>query len=206
MDNTKLGAVEQRWVADLAPFDFELKFRRGRDNGNADALSRMSGGEVQAAVDEVIHTTRLPLHVQEVLTAANVSAYVHSQVLNLSGEGPMNNQKLQDLQKSDHTISRVTYFVSRKKAPSRAEKSAESPETLKMLRQWKRLIVTDGVLFRSIRTPCREQKKQLVVPQNTILKQLHDDMGHQGIERTTQLARERYYWLDMTADLSLIHI
>ena len=50
----------------------------------------------------------------------------------------------------------------------------------------------------------REQKKQLVVPQTTsktILKQLHDDMGHQGIERTTQLARERYYWLDMTADI-----
>ena len=101
LDNAKLGAVEQRWVADLAPFDFELKFRRGRDNGNADALSRMSGGEVQAAVDEVIHTTRLPLHVQEVLTAANVSAYVYSQVLNLSGESPMDNQKLQDLQKSD---------------------------------------------------------------------------------------------------------
>ena len=204
LDNAKLGAVEQRWVADLAPSDFELKFRRGRDNGNADALSRMSGGEVQEALDEVIHTTRLPLHVQEVLTAANVSAYVHSQVLNLSGEGPMDNQKLQDLQKSDHTISRAIYFVSRKKAPSRAEKSAESSETLKMLRQWKRLIVTDGVLFRSIRTPSREQKKQLVVPQNTsktILKQLHDDMGHQGIERTTQLARERYYWLDMTADI-----
>ena len=133
-----------------------------------------------------------------------MSAYVHSQVLNLSGEGSMDNQKLQDLQKSDHTILRAIYFVSRKKAPSRAEKSAESSDTLKMLRQWKRLIVTDGVLFRSIRTPSREQKKQLVVPQNTsktILKQLHDDMGHQGIERTTQLARERYYWLDMTADI-----
>ena len=85
LDNAKLGAMEQRWVADLAPFDFQLKFRRGTDNGNADALSRISGGEVQEAVDEVIHTTRLPLHVQEVLTAAHVSAYIHSQVLNLSG-------------------------------------------------------------------------------------------------------------------------
>ena len=164
LDNAKLGAMEHRWVADLAPFDFELKFRWGRDNGNADVLSRMSGGEVQAAVNEVIHTMRLPLHVQEVLTAANVSAYIHSQVLNLSGEGPTDNQKLQDLQKSDHTISRTIYFVSRKKAPSQAEMSAESPETQKMLKQWKRLIVTNGVLFRSIRIPSREQKKQLVVP------------------------------------------
>ena len=204
LDNAKLGAMEQRWVADLAPFDFELKFRWGRDNGNADAPSRMSGGEVQAAVDEVIHTMRLPLHVQEVLTAANVSAYIHSQVLNLSGEGPTDNQKLQDLQKSDHIISRTIYFVSRKKAPSRAEMSAESPETQKMLKQWKRLIVTNGVLFRSIRTPSQEQKKQPVVPQTTsktIFKQLHNDMGHQGSDRMTQLARERYYWLDITADI-----
>ena len=27
LDNAKLGAMEQGWVADLAPFDFELKFR-----------------------------------------------------------------------------------------------------------------------------------------------------------------------------------
>ena len=44
-----------------------------------------------------------PIYVQEVLTAANVSAYVHSQVPNLSGEGPTDSQKLQELQKSDHT-------------------------------------------------------------------------------------------------------
>ena len=190
LDNAKLGAVEQRWVADLAPFDFELKFRRGRDNGNADALSRMSSGEVQEAVDEVIHTTRLPLHVQEVLTAANVSAYIHSQVLNLSGEGPMDNQKLQDLQKSDHTILRAIYFVSRKKAPSRAEMPAESPETQKMLKQWKRLIVTNGVLFRSIRTQVENRKSSSSSPRPRARPFLNSYMMTWAI----RALRERHSW------------
>lgn len=36
----RLGAVEQRWAAQLASFDFELRYRSGKSNCNADALSR----------------------------------------------------------------------------------------------------------------------------------------------------------------------
>ena len=36
----ELGALEQRWVAQLALFDFTMNYRSGRSNGNADALSR----------------------------------------------------------------------------------------------------------------------------------------------------------------------
>lgn len=37
---TKLGATEQRWVAQLAVFDYVIKYRSGKVNRNADALSR----------------------------------------------------------------------------------------------------------------------------------------------------------------------
>lgn len=40
LPSAKLGATEQRWVAQLASFDFEVKYRAGKDNTNADALSR----------------------------------------------------------------------------------------------------------------------------------------------------------------------
>lgn len=36
----KLGAIENRWAAALAEFNFTIKYRSGRSNKNADALSR----------------------------------------------------------------------------------------------------------------------------------------------------------------------
>ena len=46
---------------------------------------------------------------------------------------------------------------------------------------------------------------QLVLPQrfhSKILRSVHDDMGHQGLEKTMELLRERVYWPTMAADVS----
>lgn len=40
LSSAKLGATEQRWAAQLASFDFDIKYRTGRSNQNADVLSR----------------------------------------------------------------------------------------------------------------------------------------------------------------------
>lgn len=37
LSSAKLGATEQRWAAQLAAFDFEIKYRSGRSNKNGDA-------------------------------------------------------------------------------------------------------------------------------------------------------------------------
>lgn len=45
---------------------------------------------------------------------------------------------------------------------------------------------------------------QLVAPESlraTILKSLHEDMGHMGLERTLDLVRTRFYWPKMAADV-----
>lgn len=39
--SAKFGATEQRWLGQLASFDYEVKCRSGRSNKNADALSRL---------------------------------------------------------------------------------------------------------------------------------------------------------------------
>ncbi|KAL2095353.1 hypothetical protein ACEWY4_010072 [Coilia grayii] len=40
LQTAKLGALEQRWASQLASFNFVIKYRPGRSNQNADALSR----------------------------------------------------------------------------------------------------------------------------------------------------------------------
>lgn len=41
LETAKLWAVEQRWVAQLAEYDFEVHYKPGRENKNADVLSRL---------------------------------------------------------------------------------------------------------------------------------------------------------------------
>ena len=47
----KLGAVEQRWAAELAPFNFSVEYRAGRSNANADALSRQTHDTAEELTD-----------------------------------------------------------------------------------------------------------------------------------------------------------
>ena len=64
----KLKAVEQRWASELASFSFGIKYRAGKNNANADALSRVrrDGNEtcdveqVEATLASTFESTALP--------------------------------------------------------------------------------------------------------------------------------------------------
>ncbi len=54
LNTAKLGAVEQRWAAQLAVFNFEICYRPGRCNTAADALSRRPGlDEVEVVAEDI---------------------------------------------------------------------------------------------------------------------------------------------------------
>lgn len=68
LSTAKLGATEQRWAAQLAQltlFDFELRYRSGKSNANADALSRQHPPE--AGFDLLAPGTPLPATLQHVV-------------------------------------------------------------------------------------------------------------------------------------------
>lgn len=46
MTTAKLDAMGQRWVLQLSAFDFDIQYKWGQSNSNADALSRLSNQEV----------------------------------------------------------------------------------------------------------------------------------------------------------------
>jgi hypothetical protein len=68
----KLGAVEQRWASQLASFKFDIVYRSGNSNANADALSRLphhdcpdkplSVVEVTNTLAHSSYTTAFPSH------------------------------------------------------------------------------------------------------------------------------------------------
>ncbi|KAI5620525.1 hypothetical protein C0J50_19992 [Silurus asotus] len=68
--------------------------------------------------------------------------------------------------------------------------------------QWDRLVERGGVLYRRVFRPDgREEILQVRLPsvlRAEVLRGLHQEHGHQGIERTTELVRQRCYWPGMS--------
>lgn len=73
-----------------------------------------------------------------------------------------------------------------------------------MRREASKLVMRDGLLYRTTRKQSGDELYQLVLPsqyREQVLRSAHDDMGHLGIERATDLLRDRFYWPKMANDV-----
>lgn len=173
----KLGAVEQRWAAQLAMYDFSSRYRTGNTNQAADALSRLpkSGIDLPADVslitmEDVIQTSyNAHTAVVDCNTIHTLLKYDSKDVKKMKSEDPVIGQFLK-------------YFETGVK-PTRAERQKENRQVLDMVRQWDRMKFVDGVLRRQVNDPNEGLLRQLVLPQclkAEVLRLFHDQTGHQG--------------------------
>ncbi|XP_062844567.1 retrovirus-related Pol polyprotein from transposon 412 [Trichomycterus rosablanca] len=201
LTSAKLGAVEHRWAAQLASFDFELKYRSGKSNRNADALSRQYQPDGEGAGD-LASGTAVPRLLQQV--AAWGDRVTASQLV-VSVLPSHASPDLRALQASDPIIQSVLVFWKDRRRPNREERETLSPLALVLLRQWDRLVENEGVLYRRVlHHSGREECRQLLLPavlRSEVLQQLHQQHGHQGANRTLELVRQRCYWPRMFAEV-----
>lgn len=91
-------------------------------------------------------------------------------------------------------------FKQSDKPPTPQDRQREPPDIRSLLREWKKLhIGVDGILRRR-----SGSNLQLVLPQKfhrTVFRELHEEMGHLGVERVLHLTRERFYWPHMKRDI-----
>nr|XP_054775538.1 uncharacterized protein LOC129284039 [Lytechinus pictus] len=88
-------------------------------------------------------------------------------------------------------------------SPTPKQMAREGKPVRKLLRQWERLLLVDGILHRRV-TLMGHPIKQLLVPEalkERILSALHDEVKHQASEKTTKLAVQRCYWPGMEAEI-----
>ena len=201
LQSAKLGATEHRWAAQLAAFNFEIKYRSGRSNKNADALSRqyVSGPSV---VEQALPGTSVPTALQQ---AAHPDPAVPATQAVISALPFHSRSDIHAMQKSDPLLKEIFVFWERQVRPTLEERRELSKPALALLRQWDRLVETDGVLYRRVFRPDGgEENLQLVLPAQLkveTLRQLHQEHGHQGVDRTTELVRARCYWPGMCSDI-----
>ena len=76
----------------------------------------------------------------------------------------------------------------------------QPPSVQSLLHEWKKLDLSeDGILYRR-----SGPNPQLVLPKTfhrAVFRELHEEMGHLGVERVLHLANERFFWPRMKRDI-----
>ena len=180
LTSAKLNAVGMRWVNDLADYHFTIKYRPGKENVDADYLSRRplnitamkaecteqyDPREIQAVISSVL--TSKPVMVNHVLAKQAVIEPVKNDKLVV----PL--KELVEMQLKDDVIGPVYQFVSLGTRPNRKEWAQLSPRSKGLLKSFNKLSINKkGVLLRST-----VKFTQIVLPEQyhqMVYRELHE--------------------------------
>ena len=200
--STKLGATEMRWISQLGQFNFDVKYRSGKSNKAADALSRKShdSEDSESFISPVVNSMSLGC-----LKLLDVTVDRTDMRLEAPSTLPQySSTDLVRLQAEDPHISRFLQWWQKGHKPTQRQLGKEVKNVRKLLNDWDKMHEVDGVLIRKVQDPNEGELNQLVLPKSlhdTVLHSLHDQAGHQGSERTWALLKHRCFWPNMKADI-----
>ncbi|XP_061817764.1 uncharacterized protein [Nerophis lumbriciformis] len=199
MSTAKLNAVGHRWVGELSDFRFDIRYRPGKINVDADTLSRCPldinkyvSECTQELTREVVTTTWGGCRAGERGDVAWIAALALAQGDQLEPKTketltPFSLTELQQAQQKDPVIGNILRLKESNATLTDSMKQSQQGLGRKVMHEWTRLHIEDGILYRRV-----AERRQLVLPASLkalVLKHLHDDMGHQlsgvGHSRTT---------------------
>lgn len=204
--------VEQRWVAQLSEFNFVVCYKPGRQNINADILSRIPWGiepEKDDAKKDFIRLTsdevRACLWPGKNEESGGHTVHIATQAVIKTGVDGYSWLSIGEQQKKDPCIAPVyTAVLENKRIVAHSLRSMGAQQR-KLVRQLERLKLKHQVLFRVITDPRDgEEIWQVVVPDSLQIKVyegVHEHGGHFGSRSTLEQVRRSYYWPSMTSDI-----
>ena len=205
MSSAKLNATGMRWVADLANYQFVIKYKPGRKHGDADGLSRWTG-ELEHLEKECTNEVKGE-HLGSALAVGcktNVKVHAgHVNMLKLDEKpnlDPISKEEMCEAQKNDKIIGPVLQFVEQKRRPKKAEWKQLTRKSRVLMQQFGKLSFDDGILVRETKS-----RRQMVLPatfHDLVFTELHQKMGHLGSDRVEELVRQRFYWPYMQKDVN----
>ena len=214
LGTAKLDATGHRWVAALANYNFKIIYKPGKKCGDVDALSRLwpsclsqtleeiSADVISAVINSVLQPNKT------LIECCSLGLQVLNPIRLAEGELPvvtMVEEDWKEAQKEDSDLNIVIDLLSNRKLGQYKVKKTDSIEFKQLIRQRNKLVLIRGVLYRKSIVPQTERAHfQLVLPrkyQVVAMKGCHDDVGHLGLDRATDLLRDRFYWPLLMRDI-----
>ena len=211
MKTAKLDATSHRWVATMASFNFNILYKQGRLNVEADALSRIRWPECLREVDrDELTAEDVTAVCQNVLsrpipfleTISNSTAPV-DQMDEGYAEQPtaeMTEEDWKEEQLADPTLKLIHEAIQNKTWNRLKAKDSTDEQLALYLRHRQHIRQRRGLLFRKTQRHNRTIF-QLLLPRNRlkqVLTSCHDEMGHLGADRVLDLLQDRFYWPKMS--------
>ena len=211
LTSAKLNATGLRWINELADFHFDIRHRPGRANAGAETLSRMpiSFEDYVKSCSEIVNQDVLDavtssIHETNTVQTAWLSSLtaVPDMLKEARGDIPsMSNNELIAAPREDPTIARVLHFMQVGQRPTYQERQKESATVRQLVHEWNKLFIAeDGILYHK-----SGSRDRMVLPKKyhkRVYEELHENMGYLGADRVVELARERFFWPFMRADIT----
>ena len=199
LSTAKLDAMGHRLVASLGPYNFVLHYKPGKLNCDADALSHINwesvSPEVVQAMMDLAHVDRTLILDSEVYESFVLKLLRVNEAI----------RKWQWRQNEDPEIKKIIELIQNNEWSTYRYSKTEPSSMKSYVKVRADLEMENGLLYRRIRLKDHKTDTyQLVVPvayQKITLELLHDKFGHLGIDRTTGLSCERFFWPRMAEEI-----
>lgn len=198
LTSAKLDATGHRWLAELSNFNFNIVYRPGKKNQDADGLSRMTN-DTEVIGNDSVKAICHSMYFEGLICSISLNTKTLESDTSSSAVATVIDWK--EKQDTDPILMEWKHHVQLGKKPKMHQLSF-GQDSYALIKNFKRLYIEDGVLYRKT-TVHGNEKRQLVLPKcyvNTVLEQLHNRFGHGGRERTMSLIRDRFYWNRMFSD------
>ena len=201
LTSAKLDATDQRWIAKLANYTFQLYYKSGKTNVEADALSRIDHDDYLHISSEVVKAITTAVQFNDSSDFAGEANHLVTKSIRVTVAAKINNEQWQMEQSKDEVILKVLEVLC-----NMTKTSAFSDKDVKcLLRHRNRLVVCDQLLYRkNIDSTTHTEQWQFVLPttfREQALQACHDNVGNLGIEHTTHLLKDCFYWPHMQLDI-----
>ena len=204
LTTAKLDAMGHRWVASLGPYNFNLHYKPGKLNSDADALSRIDWRSVM--VEEVKATMDL--------AQVDRTVIVDPQVFQDTLEDPPimkslrtddTTRKWRQRQNQDPEIRAIIQMITDETWDHYRYSKKDPPSMKSYVKVRSELTLHQGLLYRKLRLKDKDEDTyQFVVPlefRKLALSLTHDSFGHLGIDRSTVLMIDRFFWPKMSEEI-----